>query len=151
MKNNDVSVPETKPDRNREIPDKILFYLKKWERLADLLQWAFILLGSGGTIASILATTFAGIQNPRWHWLLMTCTIISAACMGLITTFSLGPKTADVRNAWRYLHTAVLRFKHQEEMSVKELIDSYEAAEKMLGNIEFQIASDKKPHADSDA
>jgi hypothetical protein len=54
----------------------------------------------------------------------------------MLTAFNLGTKSNNVRNAWRMLNSAIIKFNHNI-IPKKEVIAAYEVGEALIGGVAY--------------
>lgn len=114
-------------------------FLKSWNTMASVLQASIVLLGMTATVSALVVATFAddlGTAGVR------VVAFVSAVSIGVITAFDLPAKATGVREGWRHLNVALMRY-HAGEYSLTEVIDAYSEGERMLGNVSY-----RRPGAD---
>jgi len=62
---------------------------------------------------------------------------IAAVSIALMTGFNLGEKSNNVRNAWRELNTAIMKFNSDEKVPKDEVLKAYSGGEKRIGDVSF--------------
>ena len=62
---------------------------------------------------------------------------IAAVSIALMTGFNLGEKSNNVRNAWRELNTAIMKFNSDEKVPKDEVLKAYSEGEKRIGDVYF--------------
>lgn len=116
----------------RAIPDRITKIHRVWTRQARYFRAYHVSLVVLATASSILVSAGVlkdslGVANPL--------AIVAAIAIGLVSAFALGDKANSVRNAWRLLHAAIMRFEEEPEYTMEQLIKAYEEAEKLIGDV----------------
>lgn len=93
-----------------------------------------------GLIAIIASVTVASrILDPDNNYMSYVAWL-AAIASSILTSLNLGKKSNNMRNAWRILNTAVLRYKTEEDFNVKNLNDAYEKGEKTIGDVEIDLS-----------
>ena len=87
-------------------------------------QWIAIVLTI--TVASKVIT-----DDSLFSWIAWGAAIAT----GLLTSFNLGTKSNNMRNAWRMLNEAKIRYEIEKDMSVEKLVDAYRDGEKLIGDV----------------
>ena len=126
----------------KEIPE-VLYFLNTWSFKGRLLRGTHIFLGVSATIFSLLAATFIQIETTGNeninNYLAKIFALIAAASIALMTSFDLGTKSNNMIRAWRLLNAAVIKFNNvKEEGDVKKVIESYEKAEEIIGDVTYR-------------
>lgn len=116
----------------RELPQQIIDNFKNWSILASVLRVIHILLGLVATVCSILVTMdIKKIDGDKKKWLAFT----AAVSFSILSAFDLGDKANRTRTAWRYMNTAIIKYQEGVDTSKKDLIDAYDEAEKIIGDV----------------
>jgi hypothetical protein len=131
---------------DREIPAEISANLQRWLKLSNLLRFIQVLLGSAGTCAALIAAMFPEMLGPFW---MKVCLFVAAIFFTIPTAFDIGGKANGMRQACRYLTTAMLRYRYVPQATIDNLIDSNSQAQEMIGGITFRRpdAGDSKTQA----
>jgi len=117
----------------KELP-VILRYLIQWEHMALYLRLTHVTLGVFAIFFSLFAAAQIGsIQNE----LAKIFAFIAAVSIALMTGFNLGEKSNNVRNAWRELNTAIMKFNSDEKVPKDEVLKAYSGGEKRIGDVSF--------------
>jgi hypothetical protein len=120
----------------QKLPD-ILQYLRRWSAMAIYLRIFHVSLGISATFFSALAATQIGnIDNN----ITKIFAFIATVSIALMTAFNLGGKSNNTRAAWRHLNAQVMRF-NQGACDEKEVIKTYEEAEKLIGDVSYTGAA----------
>jgi hypothetical protein len=96
-----------------------------------------ILLIVVATASSVLAAAGVG-KALASRWLPSSSdplAAIAAVAIAFVSAFDLGGKSNDFRHAWRLLHAAIMRFEEEPDFTVEKLIEAYEQAEKVIGDV----------------
>jgi hypothetical protein len=111
-----------------EISNASGIYLTMGKRVQVLM----VFLGLIAFIASLVVATFGDTFTNQW----ITKSIAFAAALatGVVTLFNLTKKNQEIWAAWRMLNAAILRYQYEPGYTLKQLIDTWEQAEKTLGN-----------------
>lgn len=117
---------------DRELPD-MLTYLKLWGYNTIRLWAIHITLGVLATIFSLLAAALMG--DPYIGWA-RGFAFVAAVSISILTAFNLGTKSNNVRNAWRMLNSAIIKFNHHI-ISKNDVIAAYEAGEALIGGVAY--------------
>jgi hypothetical protein len=84
-------------------------------------------------LTSLFITTFAGEVTT---FALKICSFTNALILTVLTSFNLSKKGNDVRNGWRHLNAAYLKYVGSN-IDIAELIWAYEEGEIMVGGVNF--------------
>ena len=127
----------TDQNHRRAVPKRIADIHDRWTKQARYLRVVHVFLVVIATATSVLAATGLGktISSrllPGGGDLLAA---MAAVSIGFVSAFDLGGKSNDFRNAWRLLHAAIIRFEEEPDYTVEKLIEAYEQAEKMIGDV----------------
>ena len=116
----------------RAVPKEISRAVEVWYRGSNILRFLHISLG---LIAIVLSITVASkIIDPNdtiFSWIAWG----TAIATGLLTSFNLGTKSNNMRNAWRLLNEATIRYENQKDMTLEKLVDAYRDGEKLIGDV----------------
>jgi hypothetical protein len=129
-------------DQNpRTLPKRITDIYRNWTFQARLLRSVHICLVVVATTSSVLAAAGIGkVISPPWlPGGADPLAALAAIAIGCISAFELGNKANNFRNAWRVLYAAMLRFEEETEYTVEQLIQSYEIAEKLIGDVNVNL------------
>jgi hypothetical protein len=121
----------------KEIPEEITKQLKVWYSSARILRIIHVFVGLIAIIASV--TVASRILDPDNNYMSYVAWL-AAIASSILTSLNLGTKSNNMRNAWRILNTAVLRYKTEEDFNVKNLNDAYEKGEKTIGDVEIDLS-----------
>ena len=124
--------------RKRKVPERILRVHRRWTRQVQVLRVTHSCLVIVATISSILASAGVfkdtlGIPNPL--------AVVAAISIGVVSAFTFGDKANNFRRAWRHLHAAIMRFEEEPEYTMEQLIQAYEDAEKLIGDVQAAAVS----------
>jgi hypothetical protein len=106
-----------------EMPE-MLQYLSMWGTNATRLRYIHIFLGTFATFFALLA---AADFNQNQNGYAGVFAFIAAVSISLLTAFNLGAKSNNVRNAWRHLNAAVIKF-NRKLVDKGYVIAAYEKA-----------------------
>ena len=112
----------------RPVPDEITRNLKSWERGAGWLHFLQIVLSLAAIVSSVLVA--ANLGPSRVVRVLAVC---SALFTGVVSSFDPGGEANRMRNAWRLLNTALLRYQ-AGGTGIEQVIDAYERGEIIIGS-----------------
>jgi hypothetical protein len=90
------------------------------------------------TCSSVLAATGLGKTLAPYIGLppaVDPLAALAAIAIALVSTFELSAKSNNFRNGWRLLHAAIMRYEEEPDYSVEKLIEAYEQAEKLIGDV----------------
>jgi hypothetical protein len=124
----------------REVPDEIKEAINVWYRSAGILRFLHISLGLIAVILTITVASTIGEKTfltPWTPWIAWG----AAISVGIMTSFNLGTKSNSMRNAWRVLNEAKIRYENQEDMTIEKLIDAYRDGEKLIGDVTVNLKS----------
>ncbi|NNG23187.1 hypothetical protein [Telluria aromaticivorans] len=116
------------------VPDEILKAGEIYYRLGVLIQALLVLLGIIASVASLVVATFSESFTGDDKWMLKAFAFVAALASGLLTTFSLSKKNQETWAAWRMMNAAILRYQYDPSFTRIQLVDTWERAEKTLGN-----------------
>ncbi len=129
------------PKQNRsrkEVPEEIHTQLAKWRKQAALLRGLHVLLGV--TVITASVTVASRLFDPGS--LLMAGLALSAAVSsGLLTSLGLEQKSNNMRNAWRTLNAAILRFDAEPSYGIEKVLVAYEQGEHLIGDVKLSLSS----------
>lgn len=111
----------------------ILEYLERWELVATVLRIIHLLLGTLAIFFSLLAAAQIGSIQDEYAKIFA---FIAAVSIALMAAFNLSEKSNNVRNAWRELNAAVMKF-NQNIIGEKEIIEAYRREEGVVGDVTF--------------
>lgn len=120
-------------NEKKEILNHIEKLLKVWDRIASFLATTLVILGILAIACSLFVTFFADKDNIL---LIKVCSFTTTLILTLITAFNLSKKANGVRNGWRHLNAAYIKFK-AKTIEITDLIKAYEEGEVMLGSVDF--------------
>ena len=121
----------------KEIPEEIIKQLKVWYSRARILRIIHVFVGLIAIIASV--TVASRILDPDSDYMSYVAWL-AAISSSILTSLNLGAKSNNMRNAWRILNTAVLRYKTEDDFNIKNLNDAYEKGEKTIGDVEIDLS-----------
>lgn len=113
---------------------EILQYLNMWGTNATRLRYIHITLGTFATFFALLAAANFNSDNMKDYAGVFA--FIAAISISLLTAFNLGAKSNNVRNAWRQLNSAVIKF-NRGLTDKNGVIAAYEKGEELIGGIDF--------------
>jgi hypothetical protein len=61
--------------------------------------------------------------------------VLAAMSVGILSALDLGVKANGLRNAWRHMNAAIARYHNIPEFTVEQLIQAYEEAEVLIGDL----------------
>jgi hypothetical protein len=118
----------------KEMPE-ILQYLNMWGTNATRLRYIHIFLGTFATFFALLAAADFW-ENDNGDNYVRVFAFIAAISISMLTAFNLGAKSNNVRNAWRQLNSAVIKF-NRELIDKDSVIIAYEKGEELIGGVDF--------------
>jgi hypothetical protein len=99
--------------------------------------WAIhITLGVLATFFSLLAAALTGNSGNSYNEWVRVSAFIAALSISVMTAFNLGTKSNNVRNAWRILNYAIIKFNHNL-IQTNEVIGVYEEGESLIGGVTY--------------
>jgi hypothetical protein len=107
------------------------------------LRGIHIILGVSATLFSLLAATLIQIDNTDndkiYNISAKIFALVAAASIALMTSFDLGTKSNNIVRAWRLLNAAIIKFNNvKENGDVQKVIESYEKAEEIIGDVMYR-------------
>src|SRR5438132_1333798 len=133
----------------RQLPPAIEDELRAWSRNAGLLRAAQVGLSLVAIVASLLVATHVGgtsITPERLKWIAFA----SALATGLLSALDPGGEANRMRNAWRILNTAVIRYQIGT-LDVKDVITAYERGESRIGDYTVEVKRENSENSVPDA
>ncbi|TFH49863.1 MAG: hypothetical protein E4G89_04175 [Methanothrix sp.] len=117
----------------REVPTEISYAIKAWYRGSNILRFLHISLGLIAIVLTItVASKVIAADDSLFPWIAWGAAIAT----GLLTSFNLGTKSNNMRNAWRILNEAKIRYeKNEQDMTLVKLVDAYRDGEKLIGDV----------------
>jgi hypothetical protein len=116
-------------DSPREVPREIATTFESWRSQARLLRACHVMLLIAASVFSILtAAQVSGKASPYYA-------VAAALAVGILSALDLGVKANGFRNAWRHMNAAMARYHSEPEFTVEQLIQVYEAAETLIGDL----------------
>ncbi|SRR6266699_2393583 len=124
---------------HRQTPDRITKVIRSWGRKAVVLRWLHTGLVVIAVVTSISASAgvalgffdgsgfLSNVQSPL--------SVVAAIAIGLVSTFDLGTKANNFRNAHRVLRAAIMRYEEEAGYNVEDLIKAYESGERLIGDV----------------
>lgn len=128
------------------IPAYITETCDGWYRMGVKTQYTLIVFGVVSVLASLIVSTFEPELGSFWTRFVA---FIAAATTGLLSSFSVVRKNRDIWSAWRMLTVGILRYKNQDDFTIKQLIDTYQNAESLIDNPTF-VPNPTENHKQSD-
>jgi hypothetical protein len=118
---------------DHQVPPRIAKQLWIWSWQAKLLRFTQVFLGLLATIASMLvAAKMYPFEHIEWF------AFIAAASVALLSSLDLSSKANRMRDAWRLLNTAVMRYENSL-LDVEGLFRAYEEGEKIIGDVNIKV------------
>ena len=119
------------------IEQQIISDLARWHRWAVWLYSLYVIFGTIAVLASVFVTTcVSGWQKVPNVYVVWT-SFISTASLTLMTTFNLGKKANNWREARMLLEFAYTKYQ-ANSIDLNELIEARHNAEALIGGIDFQ-------------
>ncbi len=115
----------------REVPKEISHAINVWYRGSNILRFLHISLGLIAIVLTITVASKVITDDSLFSWIAWGAAIAT----GLLTSFNLGTKSNNMRNAWRMLNEAKIRYEIEKDMSVEKLVDAYRDGEKLIGDV----------------
>ncbi|MFA6245579.1 MAG: hypothetical protein WC615_01480 [Mucilaginibacter sp.] len=126
----------------KEVEEKIVHYIKKWDWLSKLTHFGICVLGISAVAGGLFVSVFLGFDNNIPQWLFKLSSFLSSISIALLTAFDMVNNKNKYRNAWRLLNAKYLTYK-AGKINIYELINWYERSEEIIGNINFNYSSVK--------
>ena len=127
-------------DETRALPKEIEDRFADWDHMALRLRVVSTGLGLIAIVCSILVASDVGELDDGWRRGLAITTAIATA---LLTGLGLTSKSNNTRAAWRLMNAARLRYVERvvedDRQAKADLIDAYERAETMIGDITISV------------
>lgn len=117
--------------RTPMLVQRLRTHLAAWDKMATRLLRAHLTLAAVSILMSSAVAAFAGQLKPDW---IRIFAFVAALSTGLLTSLRVGDKARDVRNGWRHMEAALLRYQNSPEFTADQLIDAYVEGERLLGN-----------------
>lgn len=133
------------PDAERSVPLEIKTTFRRWETQARWLRLIHVGLLVAASAFSILTAADVGVQFRSYF------ALAAALSVGILSALDLGVKSNGLRNAWRHMNAAMARYHNIPEFTVEQLIQCYEDAESLIGDLPSGPRpavpqSDTRPH-----
>lgn len=116
-------------DAARSVPPEIEATFRNWRAQALRLRIFHVGLLIAASVFSILAA--ASVSEPLRPYF----AVAAALSVGILSALDLGVKANGFRNAWRIMNAAMARFHAIPEFTVEQLIQAYEHAEALIGDL----------------
>src|SRR4051812_15522158 len=116
-------------DVARPVPPGIDITFQNWRSQALRLRVAHVSLLISASVFSILTAAAVGVRFRPYF------AVMAALSVGIISALDLGVKANGFRNAWRHMNAAMARYHSIPEFTVAQLIDAYEDAEALIGDL----------------
>jgi len=113
------------------IPYAIYRDFQGWSLSAELLRIVHQLLGVLGVTCSLLIVMKIAALTKYTRWL----AFVAAVSFGLLSAFDVGERANMFRQASRDLKAALIRYENQSDFSMKDLIDAYYQAGRVIGPV----------------
>ena len=118
----------TTQDSIREVPAEVAETFKSWHSQARWLRGCHVTLLIAASVFSIL--TAAQVSGGQ-----ALLRLAAALAVGILSALDLGVKANGFRNAWRHMNAAMARYHSERDFTVEQLIQAYEAAEILIGDL----------------
>jgi hypothetical protein len=115
-----------------------------WFWMGVILQTLIVVLGAIAVLASIGLTAFEP-ELRSWGengFGIRLVAFVSAVASGLLGGLGIVQKNRDIWGSWRAVRSARLRYADDPDFTFKDLMDTYERAEQLMGEIGFFRPSD---------
>lgn len=130
----------------RPVPKDIRDILDGWSQRSQILRAVHVTIGLAAIILTI--TVASRIIEPDTHDTIPILGInaysfvawLAAVSTGILTSLNIGTKSNGMRNAWRLLNEAKIRYENEDDFDVEKLIDAYKEGEKLIGDVEIKIS-----------
>jgi hypothetical protein len=116
-------------DLQRPVPPQIEAAIKTWQRQALRLRIIHVVLLVSASAFSILTAAVVAVQLRPYF------AVSAALSVGILSALDLGVKANGLRNAWRHMNAAMTRYVSLPTFTVEELIQAYEDAETLIGDL----------------
>jgi hypothetical protein len=118
---------------DQQVPPRIAKQLWTWSWQAKFLRFTQVFLGLLATLASMLvAARKSPFENFEW------VAFLAAASVALLSSLDLSSKANRMRDAWRLLNAAVMRYENSL-LDVEGLFKAYEEGEKIIGDVNIKV------------
>jgi hypothetical protein len=133
--------------QEKEIPEHIEKQFRNWQIQAFWLRILFFVLVLSSIIGALVLSTFTEALATKHSLILKAFGFLAALSTSLLTGLDIAGKANKTRRAVRIFVAASTRFKTQDNYSVEDLKKAYEAAEDLIGDVNFipQTTSPKSP------
>jgi hypothetical protein len=115
-------------DAPRPVPPQLEATFKAWEGQAFRLRIHVSLLVSASVFSILTASDLVARARPF-------CAVAAALSVGILSALDLGAKANGLRNAWRHMNAAMARYASIPTFTVEQLIQAYEDAETLIGDL----------------
>jgi uncharacterized integral membrane protein len=129
-----ISRDERTGEGKKIAPEEISKIIGIWKRGSDILRFLHIFIG---TVAIVLTITVASKLVDASHWSFPLITWGAAISTALLTSFNLGEKSNNMRNAWRKLNAAKMNYEF--DPTAGTLVKAYEEGEKLIGDVSVKL------------
>jgi hypothetical protein len=126
-----------KATKLRIAPTDIINSLGIYNSMATTNYWVHRTLGIIGLASSLFLAVAIGQESIVPVYITKLLAFISSFSTGVIFSFNLVEKSNRARKAFRHLLNAIMLYQH-EQISMAELLKSYNEAENYLGDDEFR-------------
>jgi hypothetical protein len=116
-------------DAPRPVPPEIQTTFQSWRGQALRLRIIHVGLLIAASIFSILTAADVGVPLRPYF------AVAAALSVGILSALDLGVKANGFRNAWRHMNAAMARYHSIQEYTVEQLIQAYEDAETLIGDL----------------
>lgn len=127
---------------SRTVPAEIDYTFRGWRIQAQRLRIVHVALLLAASVFSILtASDVSG--NGRSYF-----AVAAALSVGILSSLDAGGKANGFRNAWRHMNAAMARFQSNPSFTTEQLIQAYEEAEALIGDVTSAPRRPSPPPAD---
>lgn len=112
---------------------QIMKHLSRWDFMANGLRTLHLVLGIIAVTSSLFVAAKVSLAVETFY--VQCAAFLAALSVGLQTSLDLGGKVNRIRDAWRVLNTARLRYHADPNYTLAELTAAYGEAEQMVGDV----------------
>lgn len=109
-----------------------------WRRMHILFNFGIALLGTSTIASSIFVSVYSGYTDATFFEpkTLKAVAYVSTISLTLLTAFNFVGNTNNANQCWKFVKVALLKY-DCKIYNIKQLIEAYSQAERMMGKIEF--------------
>jgi hypothetical protein len=123
------------------LPKAIDDILRKWGKMSIALRAIHAILVFAATVSSLfVAANIYSEDRALIAWI----AFIAAISTGLLTGLDIGSKSNRARRAWRNLNAPVMKYKHENDFTIEQLIKAHEGPEEIIVDVKELPASTGK-------